>query len=102
MSSSGASRSSKRASTAEVPAGLKVQRMSSFDEASKTESGALVRETSAASLAKDPNVGSFSICWICRRIFPDEEALERHVLYSRLHQDNIRRLGGRYSAVANG
>mmetsp|Transcript_15885 Transcript_15885/g.36488 ORF Transcript_15885/g.36488 Transcript_15885/m.36488 type:complete len:92 (+) Transcript_15885:126-401(+) len=89
-----ASRGTKRASSNDVAPGLKVQRMASFDEASKSNASAatpLARESSTAFKES----GSTYVCWVCRRRFPDEEAMDRHVLYSRLHQDSIRRLGGR-------
>merc|ERR1712241_249045 len=32
------------------------------------------------------------VCWLCSRRLESREALDRHALYSRLHQDSIRRL----------
>merc|ERR1711862_235011 len=30
-------------------------------------------------------------CWLCKRRFPSSATLDRHVLYSRMHQDAIRK-----------
>mmetsp|Transcript_49316 Transcript_49316/g.107362 ORF Transcript_49316/g.107362 Transcript_49316/m.107362 type:complete len:169 (-) Transcript_49316:206-712(-) len=46
-----------------------------------------------ASPARSSRVG-FYFCWLCKRKFVSSDDLDRHALYSRLHQDSVRRLAG--------
>ncbi|CAE8632354.1 unnamed protein product [Polarella glacialis] len=41
-----------------------------------------------------PRTTGFFVCWLCKRKFNDYEGFNQHVMFSRLHQETIRRMAG--------
>eukprot|EP00927_Polykrikos_kofoidii_P053975 TRINITY_DN48481_c0_g1_i1.p1 TRINITY_DN48481_c0_g1~~TRINITY_DN48481_c0_g1_i1.p1 ORF type:complete len:185 (+),score=16.36 TRINITY_DN48481_c0_g1_i1:55-609(+) len=57
---------------------------------------AMLSSADASPLERSKSLGGTSLffCWLCKRKFCAQNALDGHVLHSRLHQESIRRVAG--------